>query len=189
MFNFAMFFFLYSCWPLVHHLSLMLLLVSEHDFSEAVPENQRMEHFLLSQQPMCFLSLVSWSALNMALASCLTALQLCWSHWLMSLLYLSDSRCEKCVMCLPPRDQKVLLLRARLYRQMSDGGQQDHHCRLTVWGSAHWSIIDEDKGWLPSSFYSVHIDAYIMSECGRILHKPSVLNFRPLFSSLCICID
>lgn len=87
------------------------------------------------------------------------------------------------------RDQKVLLLRARLYRQMSDGGQQDHHCRLTVWGSAHWWIIDEDEGWLPSSFYSVHIDAYIMSECCRILHKPSVLNFRPLFSSLCICID
>lgn len=79
----------------------------------------------------------------------------------MSLLCLSNSRYEKCVMCWPPRDQKILHLCVRLDRQMSDGGQQDHHCRLTVWGSAHWWIIDE--GWLPSFFYSVQIDTYSIS--------------------------
>lgn len=148
--------------------------------------SKRIKHFLHSQQPACFLSLVSRAALIMVL-SCLTALQLCRSHWLMSLLSLSDSRCEKCVMCLQPRDQNRWS-HVRVYRQMSDCGQQDHHCRLTVRDSGHWWIIDEDEGWLPLSFYSVQIDTYIMSECCRILHKPSVLNLRP-FSSQCICID
>lgn len=174
-----------SCWLLVHP-SFIHLLVSEGVFSEAVPENQQMKHLLFSQRPMCFLSSVSWSALNKVLISCLCSSAEATDSWACCVWATAGMR-NACVCCRGTK--KELLLRARPYRQMSDGGQQDHHCRLSVWGSAHWWIIDGDEGQLPSSFYSVQIDTYIMSECCRILHKASVLNWRPLSSSLCVCID
>lgn len=96
------YFFLCSCWLLVHP-SLIHLLVSESVFSEAVPENRQMKHFLFSQQPMCFLSSVSWPALNLVLVSCLCSAAEATDSWACCVWATAAMR-NACVCC--PQDKK-----------------------------------------------------------------------------------
>lgn len=99
-------FFLSSCWLLVHP-SLIHLLVSESVFSEAVPENQQMKHLLFSQQPMCFISSVSWSALNMVLISCLCSFAEASDSWACCVWATAGTR-NTCVCCRRTKKRSAL---------------------------------------------------------------------------------
>lgn len=64
-----------------------------------VPENQQMKHLLLSKQPMCFLSSVSWSALNTALVSCLCSSAEATDSWACCVWATAGERNAWCVCC------------------------------------------------------------------------------------------